>query len=120
MIVVKDNEELKSYIENGVIKFNFSILCEFDIDVEADIFALHITAHNIIARNIYANNIDVDVDIFALHITARNITARNIIARDVIAWDIDVNSINCKNVYAWDIETKKIICKNIDANIKYI
>ena len=39
MKVIKDNEELKSYIKNGSIIFNESIVCNFNIDVFANIKA---------------------------------------------------------------------------------
>ena len=35
MKIIKDNEELKSYIVNGSIVFNESIQCYFDIHVDA-------------------------------------------------------------------------------------
>ena len=58
MKIIKDNEELKSYIVNGSIVFNESIQCNFDIHVNANIDAANIKADNIKAYNIDAANID--------------------------------------------------------------
>ena len=58
MKIIKDNEELKSYIKDGVINFDCSILCDFDINVDSDIHALNIEAWNIDAVNIVARYID--------------------------------------------------------------
>ena len=57
MKIIKDNEELKSYIVDGVATFNDSIKCDFDICINADIEAWNIEAWKINANNINANNI---------------------------------------------------------------
>ena len=58
MKIIKDNEELKSYIVNGSIVFNESIQCNFDIHVNVNIDAYNIKAYNIKAYNIDAYNIE--------------------------------------------------------------
>ena len=58
MKVIKDNEELKSYIKNGSIDLNCSIKCDFNINVEANINAWDIKACDINAWNINARDID--------------------------------------------------------------
>ena len=58
MKIIKDNEELKSYIVNGSIVFKESIQCNFDIHVNANIDAYDIKAYNIKAYNIDAYNIE--------------------------------------------------------------
>ena len=94
MIEIEDNDELKSYIVDGVAKFDGSIICDFDIDVEA----------NIIACDIHAKNID-----------ANDITANVIRANDVNAYDVCVNAITANN-----IEVNNMDADTIDANdIKY-
>ena len=89
MKVIKDNEELKSYIKDGSIVFDESIVCEFDINVNANITAWDITAWDITAHNITADNI-----------TANNITADNITAADIsyYAFCISYKNIECTSI----------------------
>jgi len=69
MINPKNNEELKKLIIDGVINCNGQdLICDFDIDIDADI-----------------NNAE---DITAWNIKAWNIDARHIDAKDIIAWNI--------------------------------
>jgi len=96
---IKNNEELKSMINNGVINCNGEdLICNFDINVDADI----INARNIIAWNITAINIDAN-NIIAEDINAGDITAKNINAFDINAFDI-----NADNIYAADINSRDI------------
>jgi len=77
MKVIKDNEELKSYIKNGVIAFEESIECDFDIDVDASIIAWDINARNIKARNIKAG----DISYYASCISYNSIKCNSIAPR---------------------------------------
>ncbi len=129
MKIIKDNEELKSYIKDGQITFDCSIKCNFNINVNANIKARNIKALNIKARNIDALNIDAlnidvwDIDawnidalnIDALNIKARNIKARNIKARNIDVWDIDALNIDALNMsfYAFCISYITLKCKSI-------
>ena len=88
MKIIKDNEELKSYIVNGRIVFKESIQCNFDIHVNANIDAYDIKAYNIKAYNIDAYNIE------AYNIKAYNIKAYNIDAYNIEAYNIS-NSAFC-------------------------
>ena len=94
MKIIKDNEELKSYIVDGVAKFNESIKCDFDICIDADI-----DAHNIKAINIEARNIKAD-DIEASNIDAHNIGAINIKAHNIsyYAFCIAYLSLECSSI----------------------
>ena len=93
------DEETNSYIfkEDGkyfdLVKFNF------DLSVEANIYANDIEARHIICSDINACDID-----------AWNITARNIIAHN-----INANHIKAHNIYALDIKVKNIIANDISA-----
>ena len=97
MKIIKDNEELKSYIVDGVAKFNESIECDFDICIDANIKAIDIEARNIEAHNIDARNID------SHNIKAINIEARNIKADDIEASNIDAHNIGAINIKAHNI-----------------
>ena len=119
MKVIKDNEELKSYIKDGSIVFNESIVCEFDINVNANITAWDITAWDITAHNITADNIRAH-DITAWNITAANITAWDITAHNITADNITANNITADNItaadisyYAFCISYKNIECTSI-------
>jgi hypothetical protein len=108
MKVINDNEELKSYIVDGVVKFNESIKCCFDIFIDADIKAHNIRAHNIKAKNIRAHNIDAH-NIDACNIDANNIDAHNIKAYDIGSNKIKANNIKADNIKAYSIEAYDIL-----------
>ena len=105
MKIIKDNQELKSYIVNGVAKFNESIKCDFNICIDADIDAYNIEAHDIHAYNIEAHNIDA-LDIEALDIEAHDIKAYNIEAHNIDALDI--------SYYAFCIAYNSFKCSSIE------
>ena len=90
MKIIKDNEELKSYIVYGVAKFNESIKCNFSICIDADIKAWDIDAYNIKAHNIKAHNIK-----------AYNIKAHNIKANNIKAYNIKANNIDASQISYW-------------------
>ena len=104
MKIIKDNEELKSYIVDGVAKFNESIKCDFNICINADIKAINIKAYNIKAH---------DID-------ARDITAFNIKARDIKAHDIDALDIDAYNIsyYSYCIAYESLECASIEGRRK--
>ena len=104
MKIIKDNEELKTYIRDYKIVFDCSIKCDFNINVNASIEAWNIEARNIEARNIKA------MDIEARNIEAFNIEAWNIKAMDIEAWNIEA-----RNIKAWNIEARNIEARNIKA-----
>ena len=107
MKTIKDNEELKSYIVNGEVKFSESIKCDFSIYIDADIQAHDIQADNIQAGDIQARNIDAH-DIEALNIDAHNIDARDIRAINVSAHNIDARNIKADNVDAISVDADNI------------
>jgi hypothetical protein len=104
MKVINDNEELKSYIVDGVVKFNESIKCCFDIFIDADIKAYSIEAYSIEAYSIEAYDID-----------AHNIKAHNIKAYDIDAHNIKAYSIEADNIKAYSIEADNIKAYSIEA-----
>ena len=114
MKIIKDNEELKSYIVDGVAKFNESIECNFDICIDADIEAFNITASEIKARNIKAWDIKANEikagDITSSDITASDITAGDIKANDITASDITANDIN---YWSYCIALSSLKCSSI-------
>ena len=110
VIEPKNNEELKKMIVDGVINCQGkNLICDFNIDVEADINnALDIKASNIDASNIDAN------DINALDIKASNINAEDINAYDINAYDINANDINAIDINAWNIKASNINALDIE------
>lgn len=84
MRIIKDNEELKSYIKDGEIVFNESIECNFDINVNANINAWDINAWRIKARDINA------VDIKSWNINAWSISYH--------AFCVSYNNIECTSI----------------------
>lgn len=132
------HKETNSYIfkEDGkyfdLVKFNFDLSVEANIyanDIEArhiicsdinacDIDAWNIAARNIIACNITANDIETE-NINALDINAdkiqanRNIDAWNITTHDLFANDINANDILAHNINAWNINASNIIACDI-------
>ena len=111
MIKPKNNAQLKKMIVDGVINCNGKdLICDFSIDVEADI----INAGDINAKNIKAWNIDA-LDIKAWNINASNITAwdinaGNITAEDINVCDIDAGNINAGNITARNITYYALCC----------
>lgn len=114
MKIIKDNEELKGYIKDGIIKFDCSIRCDFDIVVDADLYAYDINARNINAWDINAQNIKAQ-NIKALNINARDINALNINARNINARDINARDINAQNInyHASCIAMQTFKCKSV-------
>ena len=114
MKIIKDNEELKSYIVNGSIVFNESIQCNFDIHVNANIDAYNIKAYNIKAYSIEAYNIEA-YNIKAHNIEAANIDAHDIKAYNIKAYNIDAYNIDAANIsyYAFCVSYGGIICTSI-------
>ena len=110
MKIIKDNEELKSYIVDGVAKFNESIKCKFNICIDADIDAHNIDAYSVEARNIKASDID------AWNIESGEIDAWNIKADGIDAYNIKASNIYASNIEAYDIEARNIKARNIDAD----
>ena len=97
MIEFKDNEELKSYVEEHKI-IEESITCEFNISLSNDL---------IVKGNINTNNIDA-WDINAWDINAWNINAWDINAIDINAIDINAIDINASDINASDINARDI------------
>ena len=71
-VIIKKQEELEALIRGGNIIINDNLVIECDINIEAHISAIDITARDINAWNIKARNIDA-FDIKAMKIDARNI-----------------------------------------------
>ena len=96
--VFKENEE---YID--------SLVFNFDLDINAHIYANSINAWNISVWDINAYNID------ALNINAWDINARNIRTNDIYAWDIIASDINANDIsyFAVCYAYKNIICRSI-------
>jgi len=115
MKIIKDNQELKSYIVNGVAKFNESIKCDFNICIDADIDAYNIEAHDIHAYNIEAHNIDA-LDIEAHNIEALDIDALDIKALDIKAYNIEAHNIDALDIsyYAFCIAYNSFKCSSIE------
>ena len=120
MIEFKDNEELKSYVEEHKI-IKESITCDFniclntDLIVKGNINAVNIDAVNINAVNIDAVNINA-VNIDAYNIDAGDINAYDIDAGDIKAWDINAKDINANDIDAWNINADDINADDINYN----
>ena len=109
MKVIKDNEELKSYIKDYKIVFDCNIKCDFNINVNASIKAWNIEAWNIKAWNIKAQDIEAQ-DIEAWNIKAWNIKAYDIKAQDIEAYDIEAWNIS---FWSFCISRVSLTCKSI-------
>ena len=109
----KTNEELKALIKDGQIVLKEDLICNFDIDVDADINAWEIDAGDIEAWNINAWNIN------AGDIRAGDIRAWNINARDINAWNIEVWNINAKDIVFFAICSafESLKCRSIKGRI---
>ena len=114
----KNNEELKALIKDGHIILKEDLICNFDINVDADIKAWNIKAGNIRAKNIKAEKIEAwkikaeKIEAWKIKggdIEAWKIKAGNIEAWDIDAWDIEAWNIDAWNINAWNIEAKDIV-----------
>ena len=106
--VFKENEE---YID--------SVVFNFDLDINAHIYANSINAWNISVWDIKAYNIDA-LNINAWDIKSFDIKAWDIKAKNINAWDINANDINADNIsyYAVCFAHKNIKCKSIKGRRK--
>ena len=106
--VFKENEE---YID--------SVVFNFDLDINAHIYANSINAWNISVWDIKAYNIDA-LNINAWDIKSFDIKAWDINAKNINAWDINANDINADNIsyYAVCFAHKNIKCKSIKGRRK--
>ena len=114
------NEETNTYVfeENG--EYIDLVVFNFDLDINAHIYANSINAWNINAWDIRAyNNIDA-LNINAWDIKAFDIKAHDINANDIKADDINANDINADNIsyYAVCFAHKNIKCKSIKGRRK--
>lgn len=102
------NIETNTYIfkENG--RYIDLVIFNFDLDVEANIDARDILAHNISTWNIAAMDIKA-LDIDAWH----TIIAGNIAASNINAWDIEAKTITAFDINAWDIRALDITAHDI-------
>ena len=92
--------------ENG--KYIDLVIFNFDLNVEANIDARDILAHNMSTWNITARNIKT-LDIDAWH----TIIADNIAASNINAWDIEAKTITAFDINAWDIKALDITAHDI-------
>jgi len=114
MKIIKDNEELKSYIVGGVAKFYESIKCDFDICIDADIEAWDIESHNIEAWNIDVYEIKAH-NIEAWNVKAHNVKAHNVKVGDVQAFNIEAHNIS---YHAFCIAYQSLKCLSIEGRRK--
>ncbi len=99
MKVIQNNEELKSYIVDGAVKFDEDIICDFNINIDADLKARNIEAGNIKCYNLNADTVG----------------ALSVYANDMSCWNIDAISINARNIsyYAFCIAYKSFVCNSV-------
>ena len=118
MVKQFDNlEEIQKYYDKNTNTYVFVeneeyievVVFDFDLNVEANIYANNIEARRIICSNINAWNID------CLNINADNINANNIKTIDVHASNINAGNIVAYNIKAGDIITGDISAYNIEA-----
>ena len=116
-------EEIEKYYDEVTNTYVFEengeyidlVVFNFDLDINAHIYANSINAWNINAWDIRAyNNIDA-LNINAWDIKAFDIKAHDINANDIKADDINANDINADNIsyYAVCFAHKNIKCKSI-------
>ena len=104
------DEESDTYIFKEYGTYINLVVFNFDLNVEANIYAWNIYAKNINAYNIHAKSIKADDivanddikawDISAKNIKANNIEARNIYANDISYWAVcfAIHNIECKSI----------------------
>ena len=101
------NKEINTYIFKENNQFIDLVVFNFDLNINANIRAFDIKAHNISAWDITAYDINVR-DISAWDINANDISAFDIKARDISAYDISAFDINANNINAHDINADSI------------
>ena len=102
------NIKTNTYVFKENEKYINLVIFNFNLDVEANIDARDILAHNISAWNIAAINIKA-LDINAWH----TITAGDIAASNINAWDIEAKTIRAFDINAWDIRALDITAHDI-------
>ena len=116
-------EEIQQYYDKETNTYIFRedgkpidlVVFNFDLSIEANIYAQDINAKDINAKNINAWNI-IAYDIKADDIYACDINARDINVRDIDAGSINANNIKAKCItyYAVCFAYKNIKCKSIE------
>ena len=116
-------EEIQQYYDKETNTYIFRedgkpidlVVFNFDLSIEANIYAQDINAKDISAKNINAWNI-IAYDIKADDIYACDINARDINVRDIDAGSINANNIKAKCItyYAVCFAYKNIKCKSIE------
>ena len=103
--------------ENG--EYIDLVVFNFDLDINAHIYANSISAWNISVWDIKAYNIDA-LNINAWDIKSFDIKSWDIKAKNINAWDINANDINADNIsyYAVCFAHKNIKCKSIKGRRK--
>ena len=88
------DEESDTYIFKEYGTYINLVVFNFDLNVEANIYAWNIYAKNINAYNIHAKSIKAD------DIVANNIEAWNIYANDISYWAVcfAIHNIECKSI----------------------
>lgn len=120
-------EEIEKYYDEVTNTYVFEengeyidlVVFNFDLDINAHIYANSINAWNISVWDIKAYNIDA-LNIKAWDIKSFDIKSWDINAKNINAWDINANDINADNIsyYAVCFAHKNIKCKSIKGRRK--
>ncbi len=113
------NKETNTYVFKENEEYIDSVVFNFDLDINAHIYANSINAWNISVWDIKAYNIDA-LNINAWDIKSFDIKAWDINAKNIKSWDINANDINADNIsyYAVCFAHKNIKCKSIKGRRK--
>ena len=103
------NKEINTYIFKENNQFIDLVVFNFDLNINANIRAFDIKAHNISAWDITAYDINV-----------RDISAWDINANDISAFDINANNINAHDINADSIRYYAVCFAYNNIKCKYI
>lgn len=108
------DEKTNTYVFKEDEDYIELVIFNFDLNIQANIYAWDIEANDINAKDIIGNDIKAH-DIKAHDIKAHDIHANKIIANDIYACNIDSLYIKSRYINAVDINGGDIVTGNIDA-----
>lgn len=108
------DEKTNTYVFDKGEDYIELVIFNFDLNIQANIYAWNIEACNINAKDIIGNDIKAE-NIKAHDIRAHDIHAIKIIANDIYACNIDSLYIKSRYINAVDINGGDIVTGNIDA-----
>ena len=103
MKIIKDNDELKTYIKDGMINIQDDLQCGFNIEVKASIICWNLDCWNLDCGNLICWNLD------CCNIDCGNLTCGNLDCLKVNCGDLDY--------YVFAIARRTFKCKSAKGSI---